>query len=204
MLQTIFTVLMNAYTHETAYIQASWDTLQTAYSAAERQYHNLNHLEYMYEAILPLKPLVQDWDSLLFALFYHDIVYSASSHSNEEDSAAAWEGVARHINFPEVKKVSAWILATKAHLQQEAQDLCILLDADLAILGGDAGAYGAYAVAIRKEYAIYPDEQYIEGRKKVLRHFMDMERIYKTDYFHHKLDQQARQNLERECRGLSL
>jgi len=54
----------------------------------------------------------------------------------------------------------------------------------------------------RKEYAIFPDFVYKPGRKKVLLHFLAMERIFKTDYFFHKFEMQAKQNLQKELEML--
>jgi predicted metal-dependent HD superfamily phosphohydrolase len=51
---------------------------------------------------------------------------------------------------------------------------------------------------VRKEYLIYPDLIYNPGRKKVLHHFLAMDRIFKTDFFYNKFEQQARQNLRKE------
>jgi len=56
---------------------------------------------------------------------------------------------------------------------------------------------------IRKEYKVYPDIIYKPGRRKVVQHFLAMERIYKTDYFFVRLEQQAKENLTKELTLLS-
>jgi predicted metal-dependent HD superfamily phosphohydrolase len=49
---------------------------------------------------------------------------------------------------------------------------------------------------------IFPDFVYKPGRKKVLLHFLAMERIFKTDYFFHKFELLAKQNLQKELEML--
>jgi predicted metal-dependent HD superfamily phosphohydrolase len=56
---------------------------------------------------------------------------------------------------------------------------------------------------IRKEYNFYPDFMYKPGRQKVLQHFIQMPRIYKTDYFHDRYEEKARDNLHVELKELS-
>ena len=75
-------------------------------------------------------------------------------------------------------------------------------DADLAILGSDYDKYIHYVKSIRKEYKFYPDFVYNPGRKKVLEHFIQMTRIYKTDFFFSRYEEQARKNMNDEIRQL--
>jgi predicted metal-dependent HD superfamily phosphohydrolase len=50
---------------------------------------------------------------------------------------------------------------------------------------------------------VYPDVIYKPGRKKVLAHFLQMERIYKTGIFFTMFEKQARQNLQDELAELA-
>ncbi len=77
-------------------------------------------------------------------------------------------------------------------------DTCIILDADLAILGAPPAAYDLYAQAIRQEFAHVPEAEYKEGRAAILTYFLNRERIYHTDLFFNDLEGQARRNLGRE------
>ena len=71
----------------------------------------------------------------------------------------------------------------------------LFTDADFSILGAHWETYSIYSQNVRKEYSIYPDLVYNPGRKKVLKHFLEMTRIYKTDYFYSKLEELAKCNL---------
>ncbi len=138
--------------------------------------------------------------SCFFFLFYHDIIYDATSKSNEEKSAAvAKTRLARlGLHQDKISLISDQIIATKAHLKSEHTDTNYLLDADLSVLGKDLGTYLDYTQKIRKEYSIYPNILYNPGRKKVLRHFLELESIFKTDYFKEKYEMQARDNISHE------
>jgi predicted metal-dependent HD superfamily phosphohydrolase len=94
------------------------------------------------------------------------------------------------------------ILATKTHVPNENPDVNFFTDADLSVLGQSFEVYIKYYENIRKEYAWYPNIIYNRGRKKVLEHFLAMERIYKTDYFFDKFEKQARSNMAEELRCL--
>jgi predicted metal-dependent HD superfamily phosphohydrolase len=87
-------------------------------------------------------------------------------------------------------------------LQSADSDINIFTDADLSVLGQDWNTYENYLIQIRKEYSIYPDFVYNSGRKKVLQHFLSMERIFKTNNFFEKLEAQAKENLQRELEQL--
>jgi predicted metal-dependent HD superfamily phosphohydrolase len=95
------------------------------------------------------------------------------------------------------------ILLTKTHrADPDDHDGCLLLDADLLILGMPEGSYRAYARAIRQEYAWVDDAAYRAGRARVLRSFLERERIYATPELHDACEEQARANLNAELREL--
>lgn len=74
---------------------------------------------------------------------------------------------------------------------------------DLSILGADWDIYQTYIKNIRTEYKIYPDFAYNKGRIKVLQHFLDLEKIYKTAELQERFESQARRNLQQEIALLS-
>lgn len=177
-----------------------WQELKEHYSAKRRYYHNLGHLQYMLNVIEPVLHQAQDTDSLLFALFYHDFVYDATSKQNEENSVKAAAERLQTIYFPEEKIVlcSQHIIATKKHETSDCADTNLLLDADLSIFGSSKEEYDSYCRNIRKEYSLYPDLVYKPGRRKVIQHFLKMENIFKTVYFREKFGLKAKSNLKTE------
>jgi len=204
-LKATFVELSTDQGRDAGMAETLWQEIETAYMRKGRYYHTLQHLENMLGQLEEVKHLIRDWEVALFSLFYHDIVYKALRKDNEEKSAElaekrmAWLGVAPTAIGACVEQ----ILATKGHGISPSADTNYFTDADLSILGAEAGAYDAYAREVRKEYAVYPEIVYKQGRRKVLEHFLAMERIYKTDYFFERLEERARENLRREVEGKS-
>jgi predicted metal-dependent HD superfamily phosphohydrolase len=158
----------------------------------------------MITVLKEVKEKAEDWDTLLFAIFYHDIIYKASGNSNEEESAKLAMLRLSEIKYPaeKIAKCAQMILATKKHEPSDDNDTNYLIDADLSILGKSAETYQTYTEQIREEYSIYPDFMYNSGRKKALLHFLQMNSIYKTEYFTTKYEKQARINLQNELETL--
>lgn len=179
-----------------------WEELVKAYSGKNRHYHNLTHLEemivqyerYQSELTFPLE--------LLFAIFYHDYIYKATSKDNELKSAELAISI-----LPENAKINKelvfeMILATKLHEHNKVEDVNWLIDFDLKILSKEWKDYETYFNQIRNEYKIYPDLLYNPGRKKALQHFLENEFIFQTETFRTQFEKQARENIQREISQL--
>ena len=203
-LQEKFTELCLHYTKDRNLIQSLWLEIERKYSGKDRHYHNLSHLENMFLELESVKTHIEDYHPVLFSVFYHDVIYDASSKSNEEKSAScAVERLQKmELNPDMISKIESQILATKSHRRSDDADTNYLLDADLSILGKDSTIYFDYTRKIRKEYALYPDILYKPGRKKVLEHFLELESIFKTEHFRDRYEQQARANLAAELKLL--
>jgi len=199
-LNSIFSNLISKYSDNEILKTDYWKEIEKSYSQKSRKYHNLIHLENMILELEEVNDKISDCDSLHFSIFYHDIIYKATSKDNEEKSAEIAKIRLEKLNIPQEKitRIYNQILATKSHRKSEDSDTNFLLDADLAILGQDWKIYENYTQQIRKEYSIYPDFMYKPGRKKVLIHFLEFEEIFKTDYFKGKYEEKARENIQRE------
>lgn len=159
----------------------------------------------MYQKLTQVKNTFSEWNIVVMALFYHDLVYKVSKKDNEEKSALRVAAVLQSLGV-EPEKVSLckeMIRATKAHLSHPTEAINYFTDADLAILGAPVEVYEQYITNIRKEYSLYPDFLYKPGRKKVVLHFLSMSRIFKTDFFFQESEEPARVNLTRELKRYS-
>ncbi|HMI05209.1 MAG TPA: hypothetical protein VK541_22165 [Pedobacter sp.] len=199
-----FNILVAKYTERPAFAERLWNELELAYMHSSRRYHNLSHLERMLGELSAVKEQVKNWDAILFALFYHDVVYDPSGNDNEEQSAALAKKRMREIGVMPytIENCKIAILATKQHFSSDDPDLGYFLDADLSVLGADWDTYYRYLLSIREEYHMYPDDLYIIGRKKILQNFLNMLSIFKTRYFSDRLEQQARENITLEIQLL--
>jgi len=178
-----------------------WVEIQQAYSSKGRYYHNMEHIAQILKAIDDNRDKLGDIETLQLATFFHDFVYSSKRNDNEEQSAAMALKKLKYLNYPEdkIKQCELYILATKNHINNtEFSDLDYFLDADLEKLGAPWPEYLEYTLQIRKEYRIYPDLIYIPGRRKVLQHFLNQEKIYKTKAFYLLFETAARTNLSKE------
>ncbi|HCR48512.1 MAG TPA: hypothetical protein DIW24_02710 [Bacteroidetes bacterium] len=176
-----------------------WDELVKAYSEPHRAYHNLVHLQQMLHAIHPYKQVLQDWEGVLLALFYHDVVYDPAASDNEAQSAKwACERLDKLVPPTTLNLCEALILATATHQHHNEETFNLFIGADLAILGSTCPEYLHYAQAIRREYARYPDKHYRDSRMTVLHRFLDRDRIFYAESFFCRYEAIARKNLSQE------
>ena len=211
-------------------IRASWrhiagnhydgyiDDVLARYAEPHRHYHTATHIMFVLRCVrdvsaasaMPLSPEV------MAAALYHDAIYDPRSGDNEANSASlatrdlgAIGWTADRCGF-----VAAMIVATAGHLTDDAQlvdghadehnssDTAMLLDADLAILGADPGAYQAYVNGVRAEYSHVDDIQWHAGRTAVLARFLQRERLFLTDFMHATYEHRAQANIEAELAAL--
>ena len=193
MIKNKFQTLCQNFTSDQKIIGSLWQEIEQRHRESTRQYHTLRHLEHIYSVLPKLNHVTE------FAIFYHDIVYDVSRNDNEEQSALLCQKQLKllGVNSKLVAEICQLILETKTH-EASSERNALFLDADLAILGSSEKLYNEYIQNVRKEYAIYSDDVYKEGRKKVLEHFLKKERIYMSNYFYELDERKARKNLEWE------
>lgn len=194
--------LASNYCKDELLIQSYWEEIERQYDSKNRHYHNLTHVSKMLEQAETHKDKIQNYDIVLFSIWYHDIIYKSTKSNNEEKSAElAFKRLSLFsLDEEDLKCIETLILSTKKHqpLISENNDNLFLLDFDLSILVTDWETYRQYISNIRKEYAIYPDFVYNKDRKKVLKHFSERKTLYFTDYYQKHFESQARENLKRE------
>lgn len=181
--------------------------LIAAYTRPDRYYHNLEHLHHVLTVIdrfsgedSAQSERIQDSSSVILAAWFHDFVYDPLAADNETQSAKAAKELLINLAQPiEIDRIERLILATQGHqIDPTDPDLCIFLDADLAILGTDPLRYAAYRRSIRREYDWVDDATYRIGRSRVLASFLQRDRLYYTDLLFGELEAHARKNLQQE------
>lgn len=200
MLKETFIRLLTNYTDNDRLTNELWTEIEKNYSSKKRYYHTLHHLDSLLAQLTDVKGEIQNWNIILFSLYYHDIVYNSLKSDNEEKSAELAEKRMKQISVSndKIELCKNQILATKSHIKSTDSDTNYFTDADLSVLGHNWETYSLYYKNVREEYSIYPDFVYNTGRKKVLIHFLSMDKIFKTDFFHNKFEIQAKQNLQME------
>jgi predicted metal-dependent HD superfamily phosphohydrolase len=204
MLKEIFIALCAPYTKDNNLIETCWLEIEKNYCSKGRHYHSLKHLEELFKQLAAVKSQIADWDTVIYSMYYHDIIYDVLHNDNETNSSKYAAKRLAKLGFPaeKIEQCKLQIEATKTHARSADNDTNLFLDADLAVLGKDENRYLDYTNQIRKEFSYYPDFVYNPGRKKVLKHFLDMFSIYKTDYFIDLYEAQAKINIEEELLNL--
>ncbi|MET0392494.1 MAG: hypothetical protein ABW019_05105 [Chitinophagaceae bacterium] len=198
--QPVFEAAAACYTADQRLVRSLWEEIAGCYSRPARKYHNLQHLAAICHELLAVKQHIAGWNILVFSIAYHDIVYNTRRQDNEEKSAALAKDrlLTLDLPAPAIETCAAQILATKTHAATGDTDTAYFTDADLAILGSGWPVYATYASHIRQEYRHYPGLLYNPGRKKVLKKFLEKDRIYNTPHFYSLYEEQARKNMAAE------
>ena len=196
-IQAIFTSVVLRHTNDSKLINQLWQEIEAAYYDDTRYYHTMKHLLFVYNELLQVRKNIRDWDSVLFALFYHDIIYILTRPDNELKSAELAKDRLESIHLPliQIEKCMKMIMATKDHAISDEDDINFFTDADLSILGSSRSVYAEYCHNVRKEYAVLPDSIYKVGRKTFLQELLKMPAIFKTDNFYRKYEKTARENI---------
>src|SRR5690348_12867794 len=141
MLKDIFRELTAHYTSDSSLSKQLWNEIENCYSGPDRHYHNLDHLENLFLQLTEVQVRIENWDTVLFALFYHDLIYNPANKDNEEKSAELALARLSEIGFPKEQAIqcSNIILATKSHNEHADGDTNYFIDVDLSILGQDWG-----------------------------------------------------------------
>jgi predicted metal-dependent HD superfamily phosphohydrolase len=178
--------------------------LAARYGEPHRAYHNAAHVA---ELLGWFDRVADDvgWHQpaeVYLAIVFHDAIYEPGAKDNEARSAA-WAETADFGDGAGVavdrERVAALIELTARHGAIDAadHDAALLLDSDMAILGAPPAAFAAYDAAIAREYSHVPPDAYRAGRRAFLAGLAAKPRIFLSDYFHARLEAQARANLAR-------
>lgn len=191
---------------------AQWEALRGAYAAPPRAYHHFGHVEEVLRHFASVAggPGWRQPREVWLAVLYHDAVYRPGRSDNETRSAELAQAHVAHW-LPEAgvdaARVATLIGMTARHgalgpadLREDPcpEDAAHFLDCDMAILGAAPAAFDEYDQAIAQEYAgKVPGWLFRLRRRRFLRGLAAKERIFLSDFFHHRYDRQARENLRR-------
>lgn len=204
-LQIAFARLLAEFHIEPAATYSHFDDLVTMHSQSHRHYHNLEHIAEVLKVAGRLRKFAENPNAVQLAVWYHDAVYDPKQRDNEAKSADFARNVLEQlgVSSPIIATVSDLILATAHGTPHEWNaDVCVLLDADLAILGSGETRYLRYAADIRREYAWVPDAEYAAARIAVLDGFLARQRIFHTDVMFLEGEGSARRNMLAERASL--
>ena len=171
-----------------------------------RYYHNIQHVISVLEdfRMLHSMGLWSHPEEVHLAILYHDSIYAYGAADNEQRSAVlavcdAQRWLGDHgLNLEYVHRL---IILTASHGSEPehlSAEEALFLDCDMAIIGSDWRAFDEYQRQIEQEYTqVYTRPMYRAGRHRFLNRLYKSERIFFSDHFHQRLNEQARTNLQR-------
>jgi len=208
--QLLFHKVVSKYADDPIVVSTLFTDVFKRYTAKDRHYHNIRHIYRMCKLWLKYKNKMSDPDAVFFAIIYHDIIYNPKKKNNEEASAMFFHKLATKKSFKSdlsfLTKVRSLIVATKhgdklSVLMSDSKDCAFLLDFDLEILGTEhLDVYDWYKSGVRKEYKMYSNKIYNNGRKSFLEAFLKKEKIYLTKEFKRR-EKRAKINLHNEIKS---
>lgn len=199
------------------------------YCEPHRRYHTAAHVASVLGHVDRLTGVYAAVDAAVVraAALFHDVVYDPASTTNEADSAEYAVTVLSSFGWTQTRldRVAELIEATAGHVDpdttvagthdgqlavapqpddavRQVDDMDVLLDADLSILGASPSAYADYVAGVRFEYRHVDDELWTIGRAAVLRSLVGRWAIYRTPVMHNERETQARTNLADELAAL--
>lgn len=163
--------------------------------------------------------LLSDVTSVLFAVWFHDIVYDPTAADNELLSVDIWQLFIKHLQYEFFdgnnnqlqelqEKVSLFIRATIKHeilssaTKEIENDMKWFLDFDLSILGCDRETYMQYARDIRQEYIHIQSPVFEEKRAKVMTKFLNRKMLFFTKEVQKERNEIALDNIQAEINQL--
>ncbi|PKS07198.1 hypothetical protein jhhlp_005799 [Lomentospora prolificans] len=190
------------------------EELQKLYSAEDRKYHSLEHINSLLSLLQEHKDLFEDPEAVEAAIWFHDAIYDAKATDNEARSAQLalerLNGSESLIEPGRIQRICTMIEATATHKVPEfpeerfVSDAEMFLDMDLSILGAEKGIFANYEAAVRQEYAWVSDDEWRKGRAAVLTSFLERPYIFYSRVFRDELEQRARENISSSLEKLDL
>jgi predicted metal-dependent HD superfamily phosphohydrolase len=180
--------------------------LKACWSEPHRHYHTLQHLGECLSHFRAVRHMAAHPGEVALALWFHDAYYDPTRSDNEQRSAdwARDSVLAAGLPVEVANRVHGLVMTTRHEVAVATDiDSQLLVDIDLSILGAEAKRFDESDLQIRREYAHVPEDQYREGRLRILGGFLARPRLYHTDYFFERLERRARENLKRALARLN-
>ncbi|MDB5430974.1 MAG: hypothetical protein JWP35_2090 [Caulobacter sp.] len=180
------------------------EQIRNLHSGPDRGYHGWSHPLALLGLYGEVETALHDPVAVYCAILLHDAIYEPRRADNEARSAAlAAQLLKGAIPDPSLERTLRLIEATARHAipeglaQDEAADMAVFLDMDLAILAAPISAFDAYEAGVRHEYREVPEEAFRKGRAAILEGFLGRDALYMSAWGRERFEIKARRNLER-------
>ena len=143
------------------------------WNESHRHYHSLNHLDDMVDQINKnsMKFSEKEYEKLILATLFHDIVYDPMKWDNEEKSAEFFMNCCEDKSNPDIVEINQIILDTKKHTPTTplSEKFC---NFDMSIVDGNFEELLKWENGIHEEFKAY-GEMYAPARLHFLESIID-------------------------------
>lgn len=168
--------------------------LAAAYGEAHRRYHTLVHIVEMLDCLAESRAPAANPDAVELAVWFHDAVYDSTATNGANERASA-DLLSRLCPVPAAGPAHAMILHSAHHGPSDDPDTRLFCDLDLYRLAGPVETFLRHGDDVRREYAWIDDESWASGRARFMAGLLARPAIYQTDYWHARLEADARRNI---------
>lgn len=179
--------------------------LVESYGSSVRQYHSFPHIEKCLIALESVRAVCPEVISVEAAVWFHDVVYVPPSSVNEDLSADEADRYLRQMGLDAAKValVHELIMDTKHQKPPRTEAGKFMVDIDLSSMGQSAEGFDEDGRNVRAEYAHVDEASYNRGRVELFGRLLARKTIYYTQVFHDRLEERARENLQRTIQRLN-
>ncbi|HVF64576.1 MAG TPA: hypothetical protein VNE58_11335 [Casimicrobiaceae bacterium] len=167
------------------------------YAEPHRRYHTLGHVDDCLERLDGVRDLPDEPHAIELALWFHDVIFSATSKDNERRSARFYLDCGNGAPPRFQRKVCSMILASTHVNAMCHDDLGYALDIDLAGFGHPWPQFRSTTDVVRAEYTHLTDAQFATGMSCFLGALLKRAAIYRTPVFRDANEKTARANIAR-------
>lgn len=185
------------------------EQIRNLHAAPERGYHGWSHPLALLDLYATVEAMLNDPPAVYCAILLHDAIYEPRAKDNEARSAVLARELLGDVIPPDtLARTVALIEATARHAIPEglsaddAADMAMFLDMDLAILAAPAEAFDAYEDGVRHEYREVPEDLFRAGRANILEGFLARDALYMSPWGRAAFEAPARANLQRSIAQL--
>lgn len=169
------------------------------YNEEWRQHHSLEHIDYLAEHWLLVRPELDHTESRTIghALIWHDVIMNPYSKGNEWRSGVFAQTLTGSLIVGDIITVAT----SHPVAALDSKDDLIVHDLDLLILSEPPSRYDRYVAETRVEYGLFSDDEWRRGRGYFLNQALSRP-IFLHPFFDEHFGRQARWNLERELESI--
>jgi predicted metal-dependent HD superfamily phosphohydrolase len=171
--------------------------LSDRYTEPHRHYHDSGHLAHCLEQLDLAAGSLSAPDEVEMAIWFHDVINEPGQKDNEARSAEYFrEAADGKMPADFIDRVVDLILVTTHRDAPLDADQRFICDIDLASFGCPWECFMRDTNAVKAEFT-GSIEDYYRGKKAFLEQMLRRPRIFLTDFFNSRYEQQSRENIRR-------